>query len=359
MTLITRRSLIKAGGAAAAALPLLGGRAFAADPVKVGFVYLGPIGDFGYTYAHEQGRQAAIAKFGDAIQTTIVENVAEGPDSERVIRNLASDGNQLIFTCSFGYMNPTIKVAKRFPNVKFEHCSGYQRAKNVATYNARFYEGRNVCGTLAGHLSKSGIAGYIASFPIPEVVIGINGFTLGARKVNPDFQTKVVWVSSWYDPAKEADAAKALFDQGADVIAQHTDSPAALQAAEQRGLMAFGQAWDMSTFAPNAHLTAIENNWGVYYIDRIQKVMDDKWESSDTWWGFKEGILKMAPYNKSIPADVVAAAEATQAAIVDGSAPVFAGPINDQSGAEKVAAGSAMDDASLLSMDWYVQGVQS
>ncbi len=358
MTHITRRGLLRAGGAAAT-LPLLGARAFAQEPLKIGFVYVGPVGDFGYTYAHEQGRQEAIAKFGDAISTTIVENVAEGPDSERVIRNLAEDGNQLIFTCSFGFMNPTIKVAKRYPDVKFEHCSGYKRADNVATYNARFYEGREVCGTIAGHMSKSGIAGYIASFPIPEVVQGINGFTLGARKVNPDFQTKVVWVSSWYDPAKEADAAKALFDQGADIIAQHTDSPAALQAAEQRGLMAFGQAWDMSSFAPKAHLTAVENDWGVYYIDRIQKVMDDAWEPTDTWWGFKEGIIRMAPYNERIPEDVVAAAEATRNGIADGSAPVFAGPITDQSGTERVAAGEQIEDAGLLSMDWYVAGVQS
>ena len=285
--------------------------------------------------------------------------MAEGPDSERVIRNLAEDGNELIFTCSFGFMNPTIKVAKRFPDVKFEHCSGYQRAENVATYNARFYEGRAVCGTIAAKMSKTGIAGYIASFPIPEVVSGINGFTLAARRVNPAFQTKVVWVSSWYDPAKEADAAKALFDQGADVIAQHTDSPAALQAAEQRGLWAFGQAWDMSSFAPGAHLTAIQNDWGVYYIDRIQKMLDGNWESSDSWWGFKEGMLKMSPFNAKMGEDVVAAANATQAGIVDGSAPVFAGPILNQAGEEKAAAGATLDDAAILSMDWYVEGVQS
>ena len=197
MTLITRRSLLGTAAAATALPLLLGGRAFAADPLKVAFVYVGPVGDFGYTYAHDQGRQAAVEKFGDAIAATYVENVAEGPDSERVIRNLADDGNQLIFTCSFGFMNPTIKVAKRFPDVKFEHCSGYQRAENVATYNARFYEGRAVCGTIAAKMSKTGIAGYIASFPIPEVVSGINGFTLAARRVNPAFQTKVVWVSSW------------------------------------------------------------------------------------------------------------------------------------------------------------------
>ena len=288
-----------------------------------------------------------------------MENIAEGPDSERVIRNLAEDGNQLIFTSSFGFMNPTIKVAQRFPDVKFEHCSGYQRADNVATYNARFYEGRAVTGTIAGHMSKTGIAGYIASFPIPEVVMGINGFTLAARRVNPAFETKVVWVSSWYDPAKEADAAKALFDQGADIVAQHTDSPAALQAAEQRGLFAFGQAWDMSTFAPAAHLTAIQNDWGVYYIDRIQKLMDGAWTSTDSWWGFKEGMLEMSPFNEKIPEDVVAAANMTQAGIVDGTAPVFGGPVVNQAGEEKAAAGSALDDATLQSMDWYVEGVQS
>jgi simple sugar transport system substrate-binding protein len=358
MTHITRRTLLRTG-AAASALPLIGTRAFAQDaPLKIGFVYLGPIGDFGWTYAHEQGRQQAIAEFGDAIETTIVENVAEGPDSERVIRNLADDGNGLIFTTSFGYMNPTIKVAKRFPDVKFEHSTGYTRADNVATYNARFYEGRAVCGTIAGHMSKTGIAGYIASFPIPDVVMGINAFTLAARKVNPEFKTNVVWVSSWYDPAKEADAAKALFDQGADIVAQHTDSPAALQAAEQRGLMAFGQAWNMSSFAPNAHLTAIENHWGVYYVDRIRKTLDGAWESTDTWWGLKEGILQMSPFSAAVTEEATAAANETQAQIVDGSAPVFAGPINDRDGGEQVAAGAVLDDAGLWEMDWFVEGVQ-
>jgi basic membrane protein A len=191
------------------------------------------------------------------------------------------------------------------------------------------------------------------------VVSGINGFTLAARRVNPAFQTKVVWVSSWYDPAKEADAAKALFDQGADVIAQHTDSPAALQAAEQRGLWAFGQAWDMSSFAPAAHLTAIQNHWGAYYVERIQNLMDGAWASSDSWWGFKEGMLQMSPFNEKIPAEVVSAAKATEAGIVDGSAAVFAGPIVNLAGEEKAAAGAALDDAAILSMDWYVEGVQA
>lgn len=357
MSKLTRRTLLQGAGAAAT-LPLLGNAAFAADPLKVAFVYLGPIGDHGWTYAHEQGRQDVIKTFGDKVATTIVENVAEGPDSERVIRRLAQEGNDLIFTTSFGYMNPTLKVANRFKKVKFEHATGYRQAANLASYNARFYEGRAVCGTIAGHMSKSGIAGYIASFPIPEVVMGINAFTLAARKINPNFQTKVLWVSSWYDPAKEADAAKALIDQGADVIAQHTDSPAALQACEQRGLMAFGQAWDMSSFAPKAHLTAIANKWGHYYIDRVQKALDGQWKSGNAWWGMKEGVIEMTPFNSRIPQEVQDAAMATQAGIVDGSGHPFTGPIKDRDGTERAAAGAALTDDDLLKMDWYVEGVQ-
>ena len=278
MTEFNRRTVLGALGAAAT-LPLVPGVALAQDgPLKIGFVYIGPVGDFGWTYAHEQGRLQLVEELGDAVETTIVENVAEGPDAERIIRQLAQDGNQLIFTTSFGYMNPTIKVAKQFPDVYFEHATGYQRADNVATYNARFYQGRAVIGTIAGMMSETGTAGYIASFPIPEVVMGINAFTLAARKINPDFQTNVVWVSTWYDPAKEADAARALMDQGADMITQHTDSPAALQAAEERGVFAFGQASDMSRFAPTAHLTAIEDHWGPYYVKRAQAVLDGTWD---------------------------------------------------------------------------------
>ncbi len=357
MKKFTRRSVLKSA-AVAGTLPLLGKSAFAADPLKVAFVYLGPIGDHGWTYAHEQGRVAAVEKFGGAIEATYVENVDEGPDSERVVRRLVEEGNDLIFTTSFGYMNPTLKVAKRNKEVKFEHATGYQQAPNMSTYNLRFYEGRAVCGTIAGHMSKSATAGYIASFPIPEVVMGINAFTLAARRVNPDFKTNVLWVSSWYDPAKEADAAKALIDQGADIISQHTDSPAALQACEQRNLMAFGQAWDMSSFAPNAHLTAIRNNWGVYYIDRIQKVLDEKWESGDTWWGFQQGAIEMTPYNKRIPADVVAAAEAVRTGLADGSGNAFSGPIKDQAGEVRLEEG-ALTDGDLHKMEWYVEGVQS
>ncbi|MCI4664258.1 MAG: BMP family ABC transporter substrate-binding protein [Neomegalonema sp.] len=354
----TRRSLMTTA-AGAATLPMLGGLAKAADPLKVGFVYLTSPGDHGWTYAHEQGRLEVVKAFGDKVKTTTVENVAEGPDSERVIRRLATDGMDMIFTTSFGYMNPTAKVAKRFPKVKFEHATGYKRSANLSTYNARFYEGRAVCGAIAGAMSKSGTAGYIASFPIPEVVMGINAFQLAAQKVNPDFKTKVIWVSTWYDPSKEADAAKALIDQGADIITQHTDSPAALQIAEQRDLLAFGQSWDMRKFAPKAHLTAIEDHWGVYYVNRVKAALEGTWKSEDTWWGFKEGMVKLTPLNDRIPADVKEKAAKMEADIISGALNPFTGPIKDQKGELKIAEGATADDKTLATMNWYVEGVQS
>ncbi len=354
-----RRRFVQSTGAAAAALPLLGSKAFAADPLKVGFIYVGPVGDHGWTYAHDQGRKMLEAELGDKVQTSFVESVKEGPDAERVIRQLADQGNKLIFTTSFGFMDPTLKVAKRYPDVKFEHATGYKMADNLSIYNARFYEGRAVIGTIAGMMSKTGTAGYIASFPIPEVVMGINAFTLAAQKVNPDFKTKVVWVSSWYDPPKEGDAAKALMDQGCDIITQHTDSPAALQAAEQRGVYAFGQASDMSAFAPKAHLTSILDNWGPYYVKRAKQVLDGTWKSESFWGGFKEGEVALAPYNDAMPAEVKEAAEKVRTGIIDGSMHPFTGPIKDQAGAERYAAGATATDEEMLKMDWYVAGVQS
>lgn len=356
---LNRRRLIGALGAAAT-LPLLARRAGAQDgPLKVGFVYIGPVGDFGWTYSHDQGRLMVEEHFGDQVQTTIVENVAEGPDSERIIRQLAQEGNQLIFTTSFGYMNPTVRVARQFPDVSFEHATGYQRAANLAIYNARFYQGRAVIGTMAAMTSKTGLAGYIASFPIPEVVMGINAFQLGARKVNPEFRTQVVWASTWYDPAKEADAARALLDQGADVIAQHTDSPAALQAAEERGAFAFGQATDMSQFAPNAHLTAIVNDWGPYYVERVQAVLDGTWESTDVWAGMADGVVVMSEFRENVPAEVAEAANTLIEETKAGTYNVFTGPIHDQAGELRVPEGEVIADKDLLSMEWYVQGVQS
>jgi simple sugar transport system substrate-binding protein len=353
-----RRTFNKLLGAGllAGSAPMIIGRAAAADPLGIGFVYVGPVEDFGWTHAHDVGRKAVEAEFGDKVKTTFVESVKEGPDSERVIAELASKGNKLIFTTSFGYMNPTIKVAERFPDVKFEHCTGYKRAENVSTYNIRFYEGRYVQGVIAGHLSKSGIVGYIGSVPIPEVVMGMNAFIIGMRTVNPEARMKIVWVNAWYDPGKEGDSAKALIDQGADIIAQHTDSGAPLQVAQQRGVLGFGQASDMSALAPKAQLTASVDFWNPYYIQRAKDVMDGTWKSQDIWGGFDSGMLVMAPY-ANMPDDVAKAGKAAEAGIKDGKIVIFQGPIKDQSGAEKVPAGTALDDGAIAKMNWLAEGI--
>ena len=354
--LIHRRHALIGGAAATLAL---GGIARAEGPLKVAFVYLGPIGDGGWTFQHNEGRKALEKKFGDKVKVSVVENVAEGPDSERVIRQLATAGNDLIFTTSFGYMNPTVKVAKDFPKVKFEHATGYITAPNLSVYNARFYEGRAVIGTIAGLMSKAGSAGYIGSFPIPEVVMGINAFTLAAQKINPAFKTKVIWANTWFDPGKEADAAKALMDQGADIITQHTDSPAALQAAEARGVLGFGQSSDMKSYAPKSQLTSIVDNWGDYYIERAQAAIDGKWATGNIWYGLKEGMVQIAPYGPSISDAAKAGADKVKAAIVSGALHPFTGEIKDNKGAVKVAAGAKLGDGDLSKMDWYVAGVQA
>jgi basic membrane protein A and related proteins len=337
---------------------LFGGMtAKAAEPLKVGFVYVGPIGDHGYSYQHDQGRLAVEKHFGDKVKTTYVENVAEGADAERVIRQLAAAGNDIIFTTSFGFMNPTAKVAKQFPKVKFEHATGYLRGPNLATYMARFYEGRYVAGVAAGRLTKSGKLGYIASFPIPEVVRGVNAFTLGARSVNPKAEVRVVWVNSWYDPGKEREAAEALMAQGVDVLAQHTDSAAPVQAAEEKGVWAIGQASDMSRFGPKSHLTAIVDDWSGYYIERVQAVIDGTWKSGDTWHGFDKDMVRLAPFNPATPADVKTEALSIEQQIKDHKLHPFSGPIKDQSGKEVVAAGKTVPDEDLLKMNWFVEGV--
>jgi simple sugar transport system substrate-binding protein len=342
---------------ATALLPGLVRRAPAAEPLKVGFVYLGPVGDFGWTYQHDYARKTAVEKFGDAIKTTYVENVPEGPDSEKVMTDLANGGNQLIFCTSFGYMNYTMKVAAKFPKVFFEHATGYKRAVNVSTYNIRFYQARYVQGLIAGHLSKSGIAGYVASVPVPEVVQGLNAFMLGMQSVNPKSRLKFIMVNSWYDPPKEGDAAKALIDQGCDIITQHTDSPAPLQAAASRGIKAFGQSTDMAKFADTTQLSASVDLWGPYYIKRIDDVMKGTWKSTDTWGGFADGMLAMSPFT-NMPPDLVAIATKTVADITAGTNKIFVGPLTDQSGAVKVAAGAVMDDKALNEMQWLVQGVE-
>ena len=342
--------------AAGLAFTLAASTALGADKLKVGFIYIGPIGDHGWTYQHDVGRRAIEEELGDRAETVYVENVPEGPDAERAIERLARQGAGLIFTTSFGYMDPTIKVAKRFPDVKFEHATGYQRADNVSTYSARFYEGRYVIGQIAARVSKSGVAGYIASFPIPEVVRGINAFMLGAQSINPDFKVKVVWVSTWFDPGKEADAAKVLIGQGADIISQHTDSTAPLQIAAEQGALGFGQASDMIAFAPDNQLTSIINNWAPYYVARTKAALDGTWESVDTWDGMAPGMVLMAPYT-NLPDDVVAMAQETQAKITSGEMHVFAGPIHNQAGEMVVSEGENLDDGTLLGMNWYVKGI--
>ncbi|RYB02090.1 BMP family ABC transporter substrate-binding protein [Lichenibacterium ramalinae] len=343
------------GAAVVALAAMAGSAARAEDKLKVGFVYVGPVGDFGYSYQHDQGRQFLQKQFGDKVETTFLENVAEN-DSQRAFEQLARSGHKLIFGTSFGFMDPELKVAKQFPGVKFEHATGYKLAPNLSTYSARFYEGRYIMGEIAAKVSKNHTVGYIASFPIPEVVSGIDAFMLGAQKVDPNFKIKIVWVNSWFDPGKEADAAKALIAQGADVIAQHTDSAAPLQEAEKAGVHGFGQSSDMAKFAPKAILTSLEDNWGPYYVGEVKAVMDGTWKSHDTWGGLAAGMVVMGPY-ENMPADVKAMAEQTEADIKSGKVKVFAGPIAKQDGSVGVKPGEVMPDKEILGLNWYVKGV--
>src|ERR1700759_2691509 len=345
---------------AAAAVLLAGclnGAASAADKLKVGFIYLGPVGDLGWTYQHELARQALVKEFGDKIETTYLENVPEGPDAERAIEQLVRAGNKLIFTPSFGYMDPTLKVAKKYPNVHFEHATGFKKDKNMSIYNGRFYEGRYIQGVIAGKMSKAGVLGYIGSFPIPEVIMGINATMLGAQTVNPNIKVKIIWVNTWFDPGKEADAAKALLDQGADVIMQHTDSPAAMQIASERGKLAFGQDSDMIKFGPKTQLTSIIDNWAPYYDDRVKAELEGKWTSEDTWGGLKSKMVVMAPYT-NMPDDVKKLAMDTEAAITEGKLYPFKCPIVDREGKTvECKGGDKLDDGQVLGMNFYVKGI--
>lgn len=336
---------------------LLYSGAFAAD-LKVGFVYVGPPGDFGWTYQHDQGRKAVERAFGDRVETTFAENVPEGADAERVMTQMALSGHDMIFATSFGYMDPVINVAAKFPDVKFEHATGYRRAENVSTYSARFYEGRTVIGHIAGKMTKTNVVGYIASYPIPEVVRGINAAYLAAKAANPDVEFKIVWVFTWFDPAKEADAANALIDQGADVIMAHTDSPSPLTVAEERGVYAFGQASDMLQFGPNARLGSIIDDWDPYYIARVQAALDGTWESTDTWDGLAPGMAALGGFSDKIPMSVRAEAMALAIGISGGRIHSFTGPINRQDGTPWLAAGEIADDGTLLGMNFYVEGIE-
>ena len=355
-----RRRTLLAASAVALGLGALAMPAMADDPLRAGFIYIGPPGDFGWTYAHDQARIAVEEHFGDAVETTYVENVPEGPDAERIMTQMAMSGTDIIFATSFGYGPAVNAVAPRFPDVAFEHATGYmQEAPNVSLYNARFYEGRAVIGHIAGRMTETNTIGYIASFPIPEVIMGINAAFLAARAVNPDVNFRVVWAFSWFDPAQEAAAAEALIDQGADIIMQHTDSSAPLQVAQDRGAMGFGQASDMTQFAPDAHLTAIVDEWTPYYIKRIQERIDGTWEAGNSWAGIPEGEVVFAPFNDRIPEDVRAEAEALIEAIRTGEHHPYTGPINRQDGSAWLAEGEVPSDGDLLGMDFYVEGMTS
>jgi len=332
--------------------------AVAQDRTKVGFIYVGPIGDGGWTYEHDKARLAVEEHFGDRVETVYQESVPEGADAERAISQMALQGADLIFTTSFGFMEPTLAVAERFPDVKFEHATGYRTAPNVSTYSARFYEGRAVQGHIAGRMTESNVIGYIASYPIPEVIRGINAAFLHARKANPEVEFRIIWAYTWFDPAKEADAATALIEQGADVILQHTDSTAPQAAAERAGgVITFGQASDMAEYAPMPRVSSIIDNWAPYYIDRTQAVMDGTWESQQIWHGITEGMVEIGEITDAVPADVRDEAQALEASMAEGDYHPFTGPIARQDGSAWLAEGEVADDDTLLGMDFYVEGI--
>nr|WP_312435012.1 BMP family ABC transporter substrate-binding protein [Janthinobacterium sp.] len=328
----------------------------AAAPLNVGFVYISPIGDAGWTTQHDQARKEMEKALGSKITTKYVENVPESADAERVIRDLAQTGSKLVITTSFGYMNPTLKVAKQFPNVKFIHLTGYKTAVNVANTNARFYEGRYLAGVLAARMSKTHVAGYVAAFPIPEVLQGVNAFTRGMRSVDPKAEVKVVWVNSWFDPGKERDAAITLIGQGADVITHHTDSTAVVQAAEEKGKYAIAYHSDMKKYGPKAQLAAVTHHWGAYYTKQAQAVIDGTWKTSSTWGGIKDGMVKLEGINSSVPADVKQFVAAREKELVAGTLNPFTGPIRDNDGKVRLDKG-VLDDAALSKMDYFVEGV--
>lgn len=342
---------------AATAAMLFATASGAQDKLKIGFVYNSPVGDAGWTYQHDQGRLAVEQALGGKVETRFIESVTEG-DCERVLRELAGSGYKLIFTTSFGFMNPTLKVAADFPDVTFEHATGYKTAGNVGTYQARDYEARYLSGIVAGKMSKTGVAGFIASVPIPEVVRGIDAFTLGMRSVNPEAKVKVIWLNSWYDPGREREAADALVTQGADVINQFTDSSAPTIAAEERGVYSISVGSDRIKYGPKSHLTSVVYLWGDFYTAVAKAKMDGSWTSDQVWGGLARNMTDIAPLNPAVPKEVADLVAAARQSIVDGKLHPFQGPIADQSGAERVAAGATLTDADLLAMDWYVAGVE-
>jgi len=356
---MNHRRLLLAAGLAAGANALVPRTALAAPSakLKIGFIYPGPVSDSGWTFQHDLGRKMVEKEFGSKVETVFVEKVPESADAERVIRDLIAGGCGMIFTTSFGFMNPTIAVAADFPKVAFEHCSGYKTAPNVGIYQTRFYEGAYLMGMLAGAKTKTNTIGYVAPFPIPEVIRNLDAFVLGARSVNPKVSAKVVWVNTWYDPSREHDAALALINQGADVMYQNTDSTAIVQLAEAKGVYAIGQDSDMSRFGPRAHLSGNTLNWGVYYVHKVRQMLEGKWKSEDTKWGMKDGIVQVVKPNAEVPPKVAALFEKTKADIVSGKFHPFSGPITDVDGKVRVEAGKTLSEDELWQMKWYVAGI--
>jgi len=381
MTQISKRSMLKAAGwsalAAAAALAGCGKKeeapaaasapaapasaasvaAAKVEPLKIAFIYIGPVGDGGWTFAHDNGRKAVEKQFGDKVVTTFVEKVPESADAERVLRDVASQGNKLVFGTTFGYMEPMLKTATDLKDVKFEHATGYKTAENLRTYDSRTYEGAYMAGVIAGGMTKTNTLGVVGSIPIPEVIRNINSFTLGAQSVNPKVKTKVVWVNEWFNPPKETEAAQSLMNGGADVLMQNTDSSAVLQTAEKAGKYAFGWDSDMHAYAPNAHLASAVINWGPYYVKAVQDTLDGKWSTGQSWWGVKEGAIDLVSISDKVPAELKAKAEAAKAGLKDGSLVIWKGPILGQDGKEVLKKDEVADDKFLGGIKFYVKGV--
>ena len=367
MTLVSKRSVLKLAALSTVAAAVLVGcgkkeepkpaAAPKPEPLKAAWIYVGPVGDAGWSFAHDQGRKAVEAKFGDAIKTTFIEKVPEGADAERVIRDLAQQGNKIIFATSFGYMEAMLKVAADFPDVKFEHATGYKTAPNMRIYDASFYQDTYMAGVIAGKMTKTNVLGFVGSFPIAEVLRNINAFTLGAQSVNPKIRTKVVWVNTWYDPGKESEAAQSLINQKADVLLQNTDSTAVLQTAEKNGKYAFGWDSDMSSFGPKAHLGSAIVNWAPYYIKAIEEVKAGSWKTERTVWGVKEGLNDLIKIADVVPEDAKKRVDEIKAGLKDGSFNPFTGPVVDNTGKERLAKDQKADQAWLDKVDFYVKGV--
>ncbi len=341
-----------------AAAPAASAPAAKAEPLKIAFAYVGPVGDGGWSFAHDNGRKAIEKEFGDKVVTSFVESVPESADAERVLRDMAGQGNKLIFGTTFGYMETIQKIAPDFPDVKFEHATGYNTAPNVRTYDSRTYEGAYMAGVIAGAMTKSNTLGVVGSVPIPEVIRNINSFTLGAQSVNPNVKTKVVWVNEWFSPPKETEAATSLINGGADVLFQNTDSPAVLKTAQEKGKRAFGWDSDMTAYGPKAHLGSAVINWGPYYVKATRDVLEGKWTTGQSWWGVKEGAIDLVSIADDVPAETKAKVEQVKAGLKDGSFSIWKGPILGQDGKELLAKDVVADDKFLSGVNFYVKGVE-